>query len=168
MNDSRLIVHSVCSSFLHSAAVFPHSKRIPKPKQRGGNSCGPFREIKSMHHHRGTPPFSVRRPTPRSQSKQSYGIYHFLGKQGQRVYTIGPERMVYTIEPQTPKKKKRRVSTVVVYTFFFPAICTVSTHPIHAPPNMILQCHELLQENHGGFDAILPPSIFLSEAASFL
>ena len=43
----------------------------------------------------------------------------FLGKQGKRVYTIGPERRVYTIEPQTQKKKKRRVSTVVVYTFFF-------------------------------------------------
>ena len=44
----------------------------------------------------------------------------FLGKQGKRVYTIGPERRVYTIEPQTRKKKKLRVSTVVVYTFFFP------------------------------------------------
>ena len=40
-------------------------------------------------------------------------------KQGKRVYTIGPERRVYTVEPQTRKKKKRRVSTVVVYTFFF-------------------------------------------------
>ena len=46
----------------------------------------------------------------------------FLRKQGKRVYTIGPERRVYTIEPQTRKKKKRRVSTVVVYTFFFPAV----------------------------------------------
>ena len=44
----------------------------------------------------------------------------FLGKQGKRVYTIGLERRVYTIEPQTRKKKKRRVSMVVVYTFFFP------------------------------------------------
>ena len=30
----------------------------------------------------------------------------FLEKQGERVYTIGPERRVYTIEPQTQKKKK--------------------------------------------------------------
>ena len=44
----------------------------------------------------------------------------FLGKQGKRVYIIGPERRVYTIEPQTQKKKKRREPTVVVYTFFFP------------------------------------------------
>ena len=44
----------------------------------------------------------------------------FLGKQGKRVYTIGPERRVYTIEPQTRKKKKRWVSTVVVYAFFSP------------------------------------------------
>ena len=31
----------------------------------------------------------------------------FLGKQGKRVYTIGAERRVYTIEPQTRKKKKK-------------------------------------------------------------
>ena len=42
-----------------------------------------------------------------------------LGKQGKRVYTIGPERRVYTIEASDPEKReKRRVSTVVVYTFF--------------------------------------------------
>ena len=44
----------------------------------------------------------------------------FLGKQGKRVCTMGPERRVYTTEPQTQKKKERRVSTVVVYTFLFP------------------------------------------------
>ena len=38
-----------------------------------------------------------------------------------RAYTIGPDKRVYTIEPQTPKKEKKRVSTVVVYTCFFPA-----------------------------------------------
>ena len=35
---------------------------------------------KSIHHHRGTPLFSVCRPTPRSQSQNSYGVYHFPGK----------------------------------------------------------------------------------------
>ena len=35
---------------------------------------------KSIHHHRGIPLFSVCRPTPRSQSKKSYGAYHFPGK----------------------------------------------------------------------------------------
>ena len=34
---------------------------------------------KSIHHHRGTPLFSVCRPTPRSQSKKRYGVYHFPG-----------------------------------------------------------------------------------------
>ena len=38
------------------------------------------RRKKSIHHHRGTPPCSVCRPTPRSQSKKSYGVYHFPGK----------------------------------------------------------------------------------------
>ena len=41
---------------------------------------------------------------------------------GKGFCTIGPERRVFTIEPQTLKKKKRRVSTVVVYNFFFPAL----------------------------------------------
>ena len=42
-----------------------------------------------------------------------------LGKQGKRAYTIGLERREYTIEASDPDKEKRRVSTVVVYTFFF-------------------------------------------------
>ena len=49
------------------------------------NTAGPIeltrgRGKKSIHHHRGTPLFSVCRPTPRSQSKNSYGVYHFSGK----------------------------------------------------------------------------------------
>ena len=44
----------------------------------------------------------------------------FLGKQGKRAYAVGPERRVYTIEASDPEKEKRRVSTVVVYTTFFP------------------------------------------------
>ena len=35
---------------------------------------------RSIHHHRGAPPLSVCRPTPWSQSKNSCGEYHFLGK----------------------------------------------------------------------------------------
>ena len=73
---------------------------------------------KSIHHHRGTPLFSVCRPTP----KKAMVYTIFLGKQGKRVYTIGPERRVYTTRPQTQKKEKKRASMVVVYTFFFPAI----------------------------------------------
>ena len=34
-----------------------------------------------------------------------------------RVYTIGPERRVYTIEASDPDKRKRRASMVVVYIF---------------------------------------------------
>ena len=74
---------------------------------------------KSIHHHRGTPPFSVCCPTPRSQSKKSYGVYYFYGKTREKGIHHRSGKKVYTIEPQTPKKKKRRVSTVVVYTFFF-------------------------------------------------
>ena len=61
---------------------------------------------------------SVARPQGR-RAKKAMVYTLVLGKQGKRVYTIGPERSVYTTEPQTRKKKKRVVSTVVVYTFFF-------------------------------------------------
>ena len=68
------------------------------------------------------PLFSRSVARPRGHRAKKTMVYTiFLGKQGKRVYTIGPERRVCTIEPQTRKKKKRRVSTVVVYTFFFPA-----------------------------------------------
>ena len=62
---------------------------------------------------------SVARPRGHRAKKKAMVYTIFLGKQGKRVYTIGPERRVYTIEPQTWKKKKRVVSTVVVYFFFF-------------------------------------------------
>ena len=66
------------------------------------------------------PSFLGLSPDPEVAEQKKAMVYTiFLGKQGKRVYTIGPERRVYTIEPR--KRKKRRVSTVVVYTFFFPA-----------------------------------------------
>ena len=66
------------------------------------------------------PLFSRSVARPRGHRAKKAMVYtSFLEKEGKRVYTIGPERRVYTIEPQTRKKKKRRVSTVVVYTFFF-------------------------------------------------
>ena len=44
---------------------------------------------------------------PRGHRTKNAMVYTiFLGKQRKRVYTIGPERGVYTIEPQTLKKKK--------------------------------------------------------------
>ena len=62
---------------------------------------------------------SVARPQGNTAKEKLWCIPLPWKKQGKRVYTIGPERSVYTIEPQTPKQKKRRVSMVVVYTFFF-------------------------------------------------
>ena len=38
-----------------------------------------FPRKKSTHHHRGTPPLLVCRLTRRSQSKESYGVFRFLG-----------------------------------------------------------------------------------------
>ena len=43
-----------------------------------------------------------------------------LGNQWPRVYTIGPNTGVYTIEAADPEKEKGEVSTVVVCTFFSP------------------------------------------------
>ena len=76
----------------------------------------------SIYHHRGTPLFSVCRPTPRSQRKTKKATVYpiFLGKQGKRVYTIGPERRVYTIEPQTRKKNKKGGLHGGGVYFFFP------------------------------------------------
>ena len=83
--------------------------------------CTGDRRKKSIHHHRGTPLFSVCRPTPRSQSKKSYGVYLFPWEnKGKGVYTIGPVRRVYTIEPQTRKKKKRGGLHGGGVYFFFP------------------------------------------------
>ena len=68
------------------------------------------------------PPFPGLSPDP-EVTEQKKAMVHtiFLGKQGKRVYTVGPERRVFTIEASDPEKEKRRVSTVVVYTLFFPA-----------------------------------------------
>ena len=78
------------------------------------------------------PSFLGLSPDPEVAEPKKAMVYTiFLGKQGKRVYTIGPERRVYTIEPQT-RKKKRRVSTVAVYTFFFPGFCVPCTRK---PPN---------------------------------
>ena len=67
------------------------------------------REKKSIHHHRGSPEglFSRSVARPRAHRAKPAMVYTiFLGKQGKRVYTTGLERRVYTIEPQTLKKKK--------------------------------------------------------------
>ena len=78
---------------------------------------------KSIHHHRGTPPFPVCRPTPRSQSKKEAVVYTLLlGKQGKRVYTIGPERRVYTIEASDPEKEKKEGFHSGGVYFFLPCI----------------------------------------------
>ena len=160
---------------------------------------------KSIHHHRGTPLFSVCRPTPRLQSKKSYGVYHFPGKTrdkgihhrprkkgihhkavkvrdhmasrgssqkvsvsqgfehaqysdhylpslhhlsksdfthhliwvssfhslsgilGSPLLSLSSSRVFrYLTKASDPEQEKRRVSTVVVYTFFFPAKKVVS------------------------------------------
>ena len=53
------------------------------------------------------PLFSRSVTRPRGHRAKKAMVYTiFLGKQGKRVYTIGPERRVCTIEPQTRKKEK--------------------------------------------------------------
>ena len=64
-----------------------------------------------VHHHRGTPPFA----RPRGHRAKTTMVYTILmGKQRKRVYTIGPERRVYTIEA-SDDEKKRGGSTVLLY-----------------------------------------------------
>ena len=47
--------------------------------------------------------------SPGHRAKITYGVYHFLGKQGKMVYTIGPER-VHTIEASDPEKIRGHTS----------------------------------------------------------
>ena len=49
--------------------------------------------------------------------QKSYGVYHLPWKARKK----GVHHRVY-IEASDPEKEKRRVSTVVVYTFFFPVL----------------------------------------------
>ena len=91
--------------------------------------CPRHRGKKSIHHHRGTPPFSVCRPTPRSQSKKSYGVYHFPGKTREKGIHHRSGKKGIHHRTSDPEKEKRRVSTVVVYLFFFPATFAISTAP---------------------------------------
>ena len=72
---------------------------------------------KSIHHHRGTPLFSVCRPTPRSQSKKSYGVYHFPVKTREKGIHHRSGKKGIHHRASDPEKEKRGVSTVVVYTF---------------------------------------------------
>ena len=96
------------------------SQRPPRSPLRGKFPRRASRRVRNFRN-RGTPPFSVCRATPRSDLAKLARLYTFSWKKPrERVYTIGSERRVYTIEDSDPEKEKRRVSTVVVYTFFFP------------------------------------------------
>ena len=72
---------------------------------------------KSIYHHRGTPPFSVCRPTPRSQNKIIYGVCHFPGKTREKgIHSWSGKKDIHHRGLRL-EKEKRRVSTVVVSTF---------------------------------------------------
>ena len=98
----------------------------------GGSQIGPLRsgnvqrDCLNPGEKEYTPPpwhpsFLGPSPSPEVTEQKSYGVYPFSWEnKGKKGYTpIGPERRVYTIEPQT-RKKKRRVSTVVGVYFFLP------------------------------------------------
>ena len=87
------------------------------------------------------PLFSRSVARPRGHSKKSYGVCPFPGKQGKRVYTIGPERRVYTIEPQTQKKKKKGGSP--------PWWCIFFPFPVNFVSRNALQCSLIFKELPG-------------------
>ena len=62
---------------------------------------------RSIHHHRGTPLFSVCRPNPRSQSKNSYGVYHFPGKTRERGIHHRSGKKGIHHEASDPEKEKK-------------------------------------------------------------
>ena len=65
--------------FLWDPSVLEHGGLRLRSQMRRSKTRG-FQGEKSIHHHGGTPLFSVCHPTPRSQSQKSYGVYHFPGK----------------------------------------------------------------------------------------
>ena len=55
------------------------------------------------------PSFLGQSPHPGVMGQKNVMVYaNALGKQGTRVYTIGPERRVYTIETSDPEKKNKK------------------------------------------------------------
>ena len=95
-------------------------------------SCHPLHDLKSfpdiyffrpvmfgIHHHSGTPRRSVCRRTPRSQRKRDYGVYHFLGITREKGIHNRSAKKGTCHRSLKPRKRKRRVSTIVVHTFCF-------------------------------------------------
>ena len=114
LRPPKVVLEStLCSTFspsqIHAIRFAPPPQPLPK-----------FREEKSIHHHRGDPPF------------------FFCRLWGSMVYTLLSRPMVYTLFPCFPRKmvytiaffalwprgratdREKRSPTVVVYTLFFP------------------------------------------------
>ena len=62
---------------------------------------------KSIRHHRGTPLFSVCRPTPRSQSEKSYGVYLFRWKTREKGIHHKSEKKCIHHRTSDPEKEKK-------------------------------------------------------------
>ena len=83
-------------------------------------------EKKSIHHRCGTPLFSVCRPTPMSQSKKSYGVYHFPGKTREKgVHHRSGKKGIRHRASDPAKEKKECLHGGGVY-FFLPYFRDVS------------------------------------------
>ena len=73
---------------------------VDHPKKIGAN----YFTSQFCRPRQSNPSLSNCRPTPEVTEKKNHGVYDFLGKQGKRVYTIGPERRVYTTEASDLEK----------------------------------------------------------------
>ena len=99
-------------------------------------------KLKTIHHHRGTPPLLDCRLTPRSQrNKKSYGVYRFLGKTREKgIHHGSGKKGIHHRGPQTPKKKEkeRRASSVAVYAQRGPHSATGRVSAFQAPSKRFL------------------------------
>ena len=102
-----------------SVAPFGQSYRAVFQKWVASWSLKKNRGKKSIHHHCGTPFFSVCRPTPRSQSKKRYGAYHFLGETREKGIHHRSGKKGIHHEASDPEKKKQGFHGGGVY-FFLP------------------------------------------------
>ena len=92
-------------------------------------------ERKSVHHHRETPLFSVCRPTPRSQSKKSYGEHHFPWKTREKgIHHRSRKKGIHHRASDPEKDKKEGFHGGGVY-FFLPCRGLLASHDSNPYPN---------------------------------
>ena len=79
-----------------------------------------FQGKKRVYTPTADPSFLGLSPNPEVTDQKSYDVYHFPGKMSEKGIHHRSKKKGIHHRASDPEKEKRRVSTVAVYTFFFP------------------------------------------------